>query len=302
MSLDLQPPQLLQPPRFRAEARAHEQRLAEAVLGVLPPASDHPVDGVHGQYVVFEDVAIEGTFPHSVLAVYVRHPARPACRFAVGWPLWNVAERAHRPDGMIQAGLPFPAERAGPILAQTTERFVTVGLTAECTEGEVTWVSKSSRVLDPDYWAARVLEAARRHYPVGTYFRGQSQRCRVSQLYVDGQYPDQRLVVLIHDDARPQCRFGCRWQLWDDDGRPDVDEDHTTPEEDGHALAIALQENLEATDHGLPANCTPEEITCARLRRSPGRCYACWWLRSRTQKGPDGAEQTADGIYRLCLI
>lgn len=247
-------------PSSPGEARAHEQRLVEAVSGALPPASDHPVEGLRGQRVVFEDVAIEDAFPDSVLAVYVRDPARPACRFAVGWPVWNVEDQARRPDGMIEASLPFPAERAGPILAEKTEQFVTVGLPADCREGEVAWVSASSRVLDPAYWAARVLAEVRREYPAGTYFSGQSRHCRVSQASVEGDHPDQALVVLIRDDGRPECCFGYRWQLWGRDGRPRTEDDHT-PEEDARWLAIALAEDLEADGYGLPADCAPGAIT-----------------------------------------
>ena len=241
----------------------YEHGLANAVSATLPPASDYPVEGLRGEHVVFDRVAIEGSFPDSVLAVYVRDRARPKCRFAVAWRVW-IPPQYRPPDGQITPRMPLPAEEGGAAIAENVERFVTVGLPVDCSEHEVTWVSTRSRVLDPSYYSARVLAALRQRYPDhdrGAHFDGPDWRCWVRQTYVEGEHPDQELVVLTADDDRPQCTFGFRFHLWDRDGRPVDEENWPTPEDHAWLLAINLEETLLTEGPRLPTDCTPGEIT-----------------------------------------
>jgi hypothetical protein len=243
------------------DASDYEQRLVQVVSAALPRESHHPVGELFGQHVVFDDVAIEGSFPDSVLTIHVRDPARPHCLFATSWHLWT-----RRPDGQIEPPT-SPPEQYGAVCAEEAEQFLTVGLPAECAEGELTRVTTRNRVLDPPYFAARVLAAFRQrvHERVTeAHFGGRPSRCWARQVYLDGEYPRQRLVALLEAEHRPECTFGFRWPLWDGDGRPDHEKDWPTPEEQAWFAAVHLEEDLGAAGYGLPTDCAQTQITWFR--------------------------------------
>lgn len=255
-----------EPPVTPADAAAYEQRLLAAVRASLPPHSDKPVAGLRGQAVVFDDVTVAGEFPDSVLVVYVRDPSRSECVFGFRRHLWTTREPDRRVAG-VRAAEPGPPEQVAARLAAQTEDFLTVGLPDDCAAGEVTWVTARSRQVLPEYYAARLAAALRQRYasrPAGEHFAGSAQRCWVEDVSVDGVYPGSQLVVLVRDDDRPGCTFGFRLPVWNQEGRPAMEDDWPTPE--GHAwiLAIHLEEDVEAAGHGLPTECAPGEVTWVR--------------------------------------
>lgn len=255
-----------EPPITAADAAAYEQQLLAAVRASLPPYSDKPVAGLRGQAVVFDEVAVAGEFPDSVLVVYVRDPSRSECVFGFWRHLWTAREQDRRVAG-VRAAEPGAPEQVAARLAAQAEDFLTVGLPDDCAADEVTWVTARSRQLLPDYYAARLVAALRQRYasrPAGEHFAGRAQRCWVEDVSVDGVYPGSQLVVLVRDGDRPGCTFGFRLPVWDQDGRPAMEHHWPTPEVHAWILATNLEEDVEAAGHGLPAECTPGEVTWVR--------------------------------------
>lgn len=256
----------LEPPIGVQDAAAYEQRLLATVRASLPQHSDKPVAGLRGQAVVFDEAAVEGEFPDSVLVVYVCDPGRSECVFGFRRHLWTAREHDRGAAG-VRAAEPGPPERVAARLAEQAEDYLTVGLPDDCAAGKVTWVTARSRQLLPDYYAARLAAALRQRYasrPAGEHFAGRAQRCWVEDVSLDGAYPGSQLMVLVRDGDRPACTFGFRLPVWNQDGRPAMEDDWPTPE--GHAwiVAIHLEEDVEAAGHGLPAECTPGEVTWVR--------------------------------------
>lgn len=250
----------------RPRTRRPTQRLLAAVRAGLPQHSDKPVAGLRGQIVVFDGVAVAGEVPDSVLVVSVRDPSRAECVFGFRRHLWTAREHDRRVAG-VRAAEPGPPEQVAARLVAQAEDLLTVGLPGDCAAGEVTWVTARSRQLLPDYYAARLAAALRQRYasrPAGEHFAGWAQRCWVDDVSVDGVYPGSQLAVLVRDGDRPACTFGFRLPVWGQDGRPAMEDHWPTPE--GHAwiLALTLEEDVEAAGHGLPAECTPGEITWVR--------------------------------------
>lgn len=256
----------LEPPIGAADAAAYEQRLLAAVRASLPQHSDKPVAGLRGQAVVFDEVAVAGEFPDSVLVVYVRDPSRSECVFGFWRHLWTVGEQDRRVAG-VRAAESGPPERVAARLAAEAEDFLTVGLPGDCDAGEVTRVTARSRQVLPDYYAARLVAALGQRYasrPAGEHFAGRAQRCWVEDVFVDGVYPGSQLVVLVRDGDRPECTFGFRLAVWNQDGRPAMEDHWPTPEDHAWILAINLEEDVEAAGYGLPAQCAPGEVTWVR--------------------------------------
>lgn len=99
----------------------------------------------------------------------------------------------------------------------------------------------------------------------------------VVDVRVEGTQPLIDLVVLFRAEARPRCLFGYRWtDIWT---RAATDqEQESEPEPDEQAIVsfvrlflINLEEQIEADDLGLPADCEPDGITWINgYRARPG--------------------------------
>jgi hypothetical protein len=103
-------------------------------------------------------------------------------------------------------------------------------------------------------YEARVLAAARARaadlYPVG------SPDATIETVSIDGDGLDACLVVVFRIAARPECRWGLRFEMWPFD--PEFDE---TPEYDG---ADCIEAGVsEYVDQGglVVHECGPDEIT-----------------------------------------
>ena len=92
------------------------------------------------------------------------------------------------------------------------------------------WAAESARIA--------IVEQIERWVPMAT----------VEHAYLDGE----NVAIEFSVQARPNCRFGFRFPIWDDEDSESLE---------GHAsiAGINLQEGIEADDCGLPA-CEPGQI------------------------------------------
>jgi hypothetical protein len=97
-----------------------------------------------------------------------------------------------------------------------------------------------------------------------------SKRIQVEDVHLEpgGPYGDE-IVLLFREVGRPHCLFGFRtdacepppadqpdWK-WDESSDPQRE----FPQGTAEMIFANLQEHVEASDMGLPANCNPDGVT-----------------------------------------
>src|SRR5438105_1491471 len=79
----------------------------------------------------------------------------------------------------------------------------------------------------------------------------------VSEVRLEGEYPDTELTMYLRDDRRPHCVFGWRaGPIW----REACFEDSATPEDRSWWIALGLEEDVVPIFYGLPVNCESGRI------------------------------------------
>lgn len=97
-----------------------------------------------------------------------------------------------------------------------------------------------------------VLERAREGF-----VEGRISGLHLESLALSGKFPATKLVVVFAHDNRPTCRFGVQFPIWEDiESVSDEDPDIVVS-----ILLAGIQEQIEAADLGLPADCSRRSIT-----------------------------------------
>lgn len=114
------------------------------------------------------------------------------------------------------------------------------------------------------FWLRKILMENDPHIGSG------KKQITVDEVRLEPGEPEDQVVILFREVARPYCLFGYRAPAREDID-PQVTEEQRKawydPEGMGpqvHADIIAngwLREHIEAADMGLPANCDPHNIT-----------------------------------------
>lgn len=161
---------------------------------------------------------------------------------------------------------PWPEPSAtlcGDRQARQVHELLTVGLPKDCAAGAITWfTSLETRNIDTKAYERRLvtaLERMRVHaegsgWVDDTHVTGQA-------VWLEGTYPDTKLILTLVDRRRGECTFGFRARVWNKHCRPQGDDTCATPEEFAGWLLTHLDEIVTAGKGGLPTECAAGEIT-----------------------------------------
>jgi hypothetical protein len=197
--------------------------------------------------------------------VILRDSGRPTCTFGVRLSPWTE-------DGAYQGWMqPWPnpnPEWCGNFEARNLRSSLTVGLPEQCCAGEIVWYQASlNRRIDPAAWERR-LRLALEDGLLDADELGVNPRTggRVlgDAVWIEGAYPESRAMIVLRDEAQPECRFGWRVRVWRDSRRPTGEDSWGTPEQFAGIMLVHLQEFIAAGEGNLPDRCLPGEITWIR--------------------------------------